>query len=357
MVTSGVTRLVLGLTGSGPVSVSGLVSPVLFTLPGVAPPNGTQASCTFFNNATQALDTRGCASLPSPAPANHVVFFKPGFQAPNDTALAWAWDVNGSLAANCSQTVLDCNATPTRKIYLDPFNPFTLGAVSCPNGSTQVLRVFYGTACGLWNPANAYNCSWNAVKQTFEGGGCLAASKTRCMCRCVCPRPRVLPTRQASPAPGSAPLPDRHRSRIGTAPGSAPLPDRHRAPSRSSPARSCRRKPYAAGTAAVTASGSLRCFPWRRHHSSVVGAKAACESARVASGACRHLTDFVAVRKPTIAVCSVSQLTSLSADDVFNKLRFLLFVICALFGGASAAPPPLSPPVASGAIPGLSGAC
>ena len=47
---------------------------------------------------------------------------------------------------------------------------------------------------------------------------------------------------------------------------------------------------------------------------------------------CRHLTDFVAVKKPTIAVCSASQMSSLSADDVFNKLRFLLSVIVGLFG-------------------------
>ena len=47
---------------------------------------------------------------------------------------------------------------------------------------------------------------------------------------------------------------------------------------------------------------------------------------------CRHLTDFVAVSAPTITVCSISQLTSLSADDVFNKLRFLLYVVAGLFG-------------------------
>lgn len=46
----------------------------------------------------------------------------------------------------------------------------------------------------------------------------------------------------------------------------------------------------------------------------------------------RHLTDFVAVRKPNIAVASMSQMTSLSADDVFNKLRFLAIAIAVLFG-------------------------
>ena len=74
-------------------------------MPGVAPGLGSQAACTYFDHATNALSTQGCTALPSPFPAQHTVFFQPGFVAPNDTALAWAWGVNGTLAENCSQTV------------------------------------------------------------------------------------------------------------------------------------------------------------------------------------------------------------------------------------------------------------
>lgn len=80
----------------------------------------------------------------------------------------------------------------------------------------------------MWRANNTFNCSWNAMKQAFEGDGCVVSDKTYCMCR--------------------------------------------------------------------------------------------------------HLTDFVAVRKPNIAVASMDQMTSLSMDDIVNKLRFLFIVVVGLFG-------------------------
>ena len=59
------------------------------------------------------------------------------------------------------------------------------------------------------------------------------------------------------------------------------------------------------------------------------------------------------MRKPTIAVASVSQMTSLSASDVINNLRFLFCAVCALFGGAPLPFPLLRPPCPSAAIPPL----
>ena len=78
--------------------------------------------------------------------------------------------------------VLDCGATPKRKIYLNPMNPFTNPAVGCPNNSAVALRVFYGESCAVWQQNNSLGCSWNAIKQTFEGGGCVSDPTTRCMC-------------------------------------------------------------------------------------------------------------------------------------------------------------------------------
>jgi hypothetical protein len=51
-----------------------------------------------------------------------------------------------------------------------------------------VLRVFYGAACPLWQE-NGLNCSWDNIKQSFVGGGCIASGgATQCMCRqCVPP--------------------------------------------------------------------------------------------------------------------------------------------------------------------------
>ena len=245
--TGGLARLAFS-SGGVKLNVSGLATPITFNLSAPASTGGganasnTSVSCSFWNPDAGSYQTKGCVGLPNPFPAGHHVAWVPGVQTPNDTALAWAWNISwdrssGSpnLVAGCKQGVLDCETLgPAGKLYLNPMNPFADGAVSCVN-VTIPLRVFYGPACSLWQPNNSAGCSWNALKQVFEGPGC----------------------------------------------------------ARSGASQSCM---------------------------------------------CRHLTDFVAVKKPTIAVCSISQLTSLSAADVFVKLRFLLYCVAGLFvfmlGGA-----------------------
>lgn len=44
---------------------------------------------------------------------------------------------------NCTQAILDCPSKQSAKLYLNPMNPFSDGAVLCQNVTTP-LRVFYG---------------------------------------------------------------------------------------------------------------------------------------------------------------------------------------------------------------------
>ena len=190
--TSGVTRLELGVHGGGALAVGNLSNPIVFTMPGVNATNGTQPVCSFWNTEAQEVDTAGCAGVPSPYPSGHTLAFVnatwpprvngTAFFAANDSMLAWSWDIRGpnsslhagpDLTANCSQAVLDCGATPDRKLYLNPYNPFDPPALSCSNGSTKVLRVFYGAHCALWNPNNTAGCYWNATKQASFCAHCL----------------------------------------------------------------------------------------------------------------------------------------------------------------------------------------
>ena len=234
LATSGVTRLELGVSGAGPITVSNLSSPILFTMP-TPPPgvNGTASHpvCSFWDPGTQAVVTQGCTSLPGARPPSHDVHFVANFSAANDTMLAWGWNVTGEMMNNCSQRVLDCGATPDMVLFYNPFDPIGSGSIACPAANStagqQVLRVFYGPDCLLWQPNNSYGCFWNAVLQQFQGARCFPAPVTSCMCR--------------------------------------------------------------------------------------------------------HLTDFVAVRAPQIAVCSASQMTSLSANDIFVKLRLLFSILAAMF--------------------------
>jgi hypothetical protein len=59
---------------------------------------------------------------------------------------------------------------------------------SAANATTPlqpILRIFYGQFCPLWQE-NEHNCSYDNIKQSFVGGGCVAVGdSTQCMCRHV----------------------------------------------------------------------------------------------------------------------------------------------------------------------------
>ena len=182
----GVTRLAFS-TAAGPLVVANATTPITFTLPAVPTAGGVnQSVCAFYDTAAGAYSTAGCIGVPNPGPANHTLAFVPGYQTPNDQSLALAWDIAGPLLAGCNTTLIDCSLPNPPVVYPDPRQPLAIPAVSCPANAVKppVLRVFYGTHCQLWQPGNAYNCSWNNTLQAFNGTGCVAtANVTKCMCR------------------------------------------------------------------------------------------------------------------------------------------------------------------------------
>jgi hypothetical protein len=245
MNTTGVTRLAFSNPDGSEIQVANASTPIRFALPRVDTSGDAQAVCAYFNPATSAYDTQvrwlragsvlaralagakssalqasaplisharaasvflpsqGCTGIPSPQPSGHTLMFVDGFTAANDTALALAWNISGPLVDGglCAVKVIDCNDDVPPVVYPDPRNPLATPAVSCPprvnvsNSSAAaaappprqpVLRVFYGASCPLWRAGNAYNCSWNNIKQAFVGGGCVAVGdSTQCMCRHV----------------------------------------------------------------------------------------------------------------------------------------------------------------------------
>jgi hypothetical protein len=210
--TTGVTRLAFAYTDGEPITVANATTPIRFSLPAVDTSGDAQAICAFWNVDTGAYDTAGCAGVPSPYPSGHSVDFWPNFTAHSDLDLVVAWSITGPMVddGNCFVAVLDCGADNpgpffvdprTREvvqshvpgtIYPDPFNPLAVPAVSCaaangtdgaPVVAPRALRVIYGTDCALWQPDNAYNCSWSNTKQAFVGDGCISSGPTQCMCR------------------------------------------------------------------------------------------------------------------------------------------------------------------------------
>jgi hypothetical protein len=191
--TTGLTRLAFSNPDGSPIVVEDATTPILFTLPRVViAGDDDQAVCSFWDTAARVYATQGCVGVPSPAPPNHTLAWVPGFTAANDSALALAWNISGPMVddGSCRVAVLDCNADAPGVVYPDPRNPLLVPAIACPprangtNATQPALRVYYGSKCALWQPNNAYGCSWDAVKQAFVGGGCEASTgPTQCMCR------------------------------------------------------------------------------------------------------------------------------------------------------------------------------
>ena len=204
---SGVTRLAFTNPDGSPIPVTNATSPILFALPRVSLDPESQAVCTYWDPLSKTYQTNGCIGVPNPQPPNHMLAFIPGYETPDDTSLANAWNISGPMVDGlCKTMVIDCNSDApctgtvvgrSCKVYPDPRNPLAVPAVSCPavgnmsnssaaNAPTPlqpVLRVFYGQFCPLWQD-NDYNCSWDNIKQSFNGGGCVSAGdSTQCMCR------------------------------------------------------------------------------------------------------------------------------------------------------------------------------
>ena len=188
--------------------VADSVTPILFTLPRVSLDAESQAMCTYWDAATQSYPTHGCIGVPNPQPPGHTLAFVPGYQTPDDASLAMAWNISGPMVddGQCGVRVIDCNSDAPCNgtvlgrsclVYPTPRSPLLYPAIACPpvanasnssasNGTTPlqpVLRVFYGQLCPLWQD-NEYNCTWDNIKQSFNGGGCVAVGDSmQCMCR------------------------------------------------------------------------------------------------------------------------------------------------------------------------------
>jgi hypothetical protein len=186
--TAGTTTLAFS-TAAGELDISGLSTPIRFTLPLVPLADGLKAQCQFWDPAAASYSIVGCVSLPDPLPPGHNVSWKPGFTVSSDAALAAAWSISGPLMAepsSCSFDILDCSLpNNTRAVYPNAARPFDFPAVSCDASiSTDPILVISGSACALIQQDNAYGCWWSNAKHAFEGAGCVASGgPVQCSCR------------------------------------------------------------------------------------------------------------------------------------------------------------------------------
>ena len=225
--STGVSRLQLvDASTLQPVMLSNLSRPIAFEMPQVLGTGGVadaQGRCGFWDSNFTVYDTTGTATLPDPRPEEHDLSFADAPLTPDNAALALAWNITGPLLENCTLAFLDCTAPPFERlriqwggvwgeyphnlVYLDPWHPLDFPAVACPDaaadsnqlsggnvstalltplGGQPLLRIYYGFNCDIWKVNNRVNCTWDAVRQAFFGGGCISGAvdeRTQCLTR------------------------------------------------------------------------------------------------------------------------------------------------------------------------------
>jgi hypothetical protein len=173
--TGGITRLAFtsAAPGAAPVEVSGLSTPIYFTLPPLTNPlaAGAKPGCSFWDNTTKVYSSTGCAGIPYMRPAGgHVLSWVPGFSVASDAEMAQAWSISGSLMASCAAQLLDCSKDAngkqtSRQLSPNPANPFDFPAINCSAADTSPKIVFVGSQCALIKPDNSLGCSWDNMQQ------------------------------------------------------------------------------------------------------------------------------------------------------------------------------------------------
>ena len=225
--STGVSRLQLvDASTLQPVKLTNLPRPIAFEMPQVLATGGVadaQGRCGFWDSNFTVYDTTGTATLPDPRPEEHDLSFADAPLTPDNAALALAWNITGPLLENCTLAFLDCTAPPFERlriqwggvwseyphnlVYLDPWHPLDFPAVACPDaaadsnqlsggnvsaalltrmGGQPLLRIYYGFNCDIWKVNNRVNCTWDAAKQAFFGGGCISGAvdeRTQCLTR------------------------------------------------------------------------------------------------------------------------------------------------------------------------------
>lgn len=91
---------------------------------------------------------------------NFFPYFLPG-RSPRQV-----WELSdvgaGRLMRGCNLTFLDCTdpSDANRTLFPDLDQPLRYPGVRCLPGYPGLLRVYYGSGCGIWNPDNAARCWW-----------------------------------------------------------------------------------------------------------------------------------------------------------------------------------------------------
>lgn len=165
-------------------------------------PSSPAPSCpTLAGLRLQGLARASCTATPDAAYNEFMCRAGPETAA---RQVQVAWDFAGDLFCGCRVTVLDCasenakaaaasraalaagasaaaaadaSKAAKRRVFPSPKDALIYPAITCPDSSSAVMKIFYGEACAAWRnetEVNPFGCSWHNANQTFVGGCCSA---------------------------------------------------------------------------------------------------------------------------------------------------------------------------------------
>ena len=181
---AGTISLVLRAPGGDEMDVHDLVVPIAFTVrldesfvassrsnascdaaADAETTSGRDATrCVFYDPATNAYDSSGCATLPNPIPPGGTVAWTAdarsgaiGLDDPRHASFLWTF-AHPDLLDGCA----------------------TNETVSADNATR--LLTFEGASCAMERPDNDARCYWRRDTQAFEGCGCVLSETASCLC-------------------------------------------------------------------------------------------------------------------------------------------------------------------------------
>ena len=304
----------------------------------VSPPGSSQLT-------TQPLTVPGCPSAFEPMPADLLpadVGIVTSFFALSFDPHAGASDVNTTGVTRLAFSYTD--GSPLEVSNASSPIRFTLPPVDTASGD-QAACMFWDVAAGVYSgvgciglpapyPANhtvawldgftAHSdadlaLSWNLSGPMLDDGACFTAVLD---CAHDVPGPYFVDPRTSSVLVSNRPgeiYPDPYDP-LGVPAVSC---------GNGSAGRRTMRVFYGHGCALLASDNAYNCS-WDNAKQSFVGG--GCVSSGPTKCMCRHLTDFASARVPKISTCSLSDMTSLSPNDLITKLKFLFELVVILFG-------------------------
>ena len=341
------TRLTFSDASGGEIYVAGLSKPIRFAMPAAAAGQGGEdgssgAVCSFWSADAAAFLTDGCATLPNPSPAHHLVAWRQTSPPPPPPLPPppLALPLLPIAKKPPPPSVAAFKKSPPPQLATPPLSPLPplpplppplmqesyANASHCTATPDAAAVAFESTGS---NSSAAVEASMSA---DWSITGPLACNCSVTVLNCSAEHARSQAAAAAVRAAGgdaaaAAAAGIAASRRVWLSPADAlTIPAVQCAADDS---KSVLRVFYGPSCALWQPSNELGCY-WNASVQGFLGD--GCARSPSVQCACLHLTDFSGGARPQLAVAALRQMTSLDPKDIFTKLKFLAAIVSSAFG-------------------------